>query len=478
MNKNIVKNYIYNLSYQILILILPVLTTPYISRVLGVENIGIYSYTLSISEYFIIFGLLGTNLYGQREIAYNQKNKNKYSKVFWEIFILRIITMFFSMVIYMCTFVKHGQYSVFFKILFIVLIANCFDISWFFQGLEQFKKTVFRNICIKLISVILIFVLVKTPSDLYLYFWIYVISCLVGNISLYVCLPRILVKTNVRQLNIIKHLKPTLIMFVPQIAMQVYTLLDRTMLGSIIIDKSEVGYYDQSQKIIKMLLAVVTSLGPVMLSRISNTVANGKKENIIQYLYKSFNVIFLFAFPIIFGVIAVSPDFVPLFFGDGYDKVILLLDIASPIILFIGLSSVTGMQYLLPFKKQKEYTYSIICGAIINFFINCLVIKKYMSIGASIGTVVAEFVVVAIQFYFIKKDFNLFKILKLSLKYFISSVIMFLVCLVIRRFINENIISLVTQCIVGGVIYICSLIIMKDNLIYESLNKMRNEVYS
>lgn len=478
MNKNIVKNYIYNLSYQILILILPVLTTPYISRVLGVENIGIYSYTLSISEYFIIFGLLGTNLYGQREIAYNQKNKNKYSKVFWEIFILRIITMFFSMVIYMCTFVKHGQYSVFFKILFIVLIANCFDISWFFQGLEQFKKTVFRNICIKLISVILIFVLVKTPSDLYLYFWIYVISCLVGNISLYVCLPRILVKTNVRQLNIIKHLKPTLIMFVPQIAMQVYTLLDRTMLGSIIIDKSEVGYYDQSQKIIKMLLAVVTSLGPVMLSRISNTVANGKKENIIQYLYKSFNVIFLFAFPIIFGVIAVSPDFVPLFFGDGYDKVILLLDIASPIILFIGLSSVTGMQYLLPFKKQKEYTYSIICGAIINFFINCLVIKKYMSIGASIGTVVAEFVVVAIQFYFIKKDFNLFKILKLSLKYFISSVIMFLVCLVIRRFINENIISLVTQCLVGGVIYICSLIIMKDNLIYESLNKMRNEVYS
>ena len=154
MKKSITKNYIYNLTYQILVLILPLITTPYISRVLGAENIGIYSYTLSISAYFILFGSLGVALYGQREIAYNQENKKKYTVIFWEIIIFRAITMAISMFVFYIAFVKGSQYQMYYKILLLELLGNCIDISWFFQGLEEFKKTVLRNIIVKLISVV------------------------------------------------------------------------------------------------------------------------------------------------------------------------------------------------------------------------------------------------------------------------------------------------------------------------------------
>ena len=164
--KSVKKNYIYNLIYQILVMIIPLITTPYLSRVLGAENIGIYSYTLSITTYFILFGSLGVAMYGQREIAYVQDNKDKRSKTFYEIFIMRIITLFISLIIFYITFCIKGEYNVYYKILILEIIANAIDISWYFQGVEEFKKTVIRNTIVKLISVVCIFVLVKTPHTL------------------------------------------------------------------------------------------------------------------------------------------------------------------------------------------------------------------------------------------------------------------------------------------------------------------------
>lgn len=194
MKKSVTKNYIYNLIYQILVLILPLITAPYISRVLGAENIGIYSYTLSISAYFILFGSLGIALYGQREIAYKQKSRYKRSRAFWEILILRTITMAISLLIFYFTFATSTQYQIYYKILMLEIVGNCFDISWFFQGMEDFKKTVTRNTIVKLISIICIFSFVKTREDLPIYFIIYVLSILIGNLSLWVYLPKFVKK--------------------------------------------------------------------------------------------------------------------------------------------------------------------------------------------------------------------------------------------------------------------------------------------
>lgn len=470
--KSLLKNYIYNLIYQVLVLILPLVTTPYISRVLGAENIGIYSYTLSIVTYFILFGSLGVALYGQREIAYYQKDKKKYSIIFWEIVILRAITMTISLILFYLIFVNGNQYQIYYKILILELIGNCIDISWFFQGLEEFKKTVIRNMIIKLISVISIFTFVKSQNDLKIYFWIYVLSTSIGNASLWLYLPKFLTKVKIKELHLFRHLKPTLGLFIPQIAVQVYTVLDRTMIGAIISDKSEVGFYDQSQKIIKLLMTIITSLGTVMLPRIANTFASGEKEKINNYMKRSFNMVFLLAFPMIFGIISVSKAFVPIFFGEGYDKVAILMNVISPIILFIGLSNVTGTQYLLPTKRQKEYTISVIIGAITNFIMNACLIWKFGAIGASIGTVIAEFTVTAVQLYFVRNDFDFKQIIKISKNYVISSIAMFIVCIIIGSVVKSNMISIIIQVIFGVGIYGVCLLALKDEFVNSIIKKV------
>lgn len=473
MKKSITKNYIYNLTYQILILILPLITTPYISRILGAENIGIYSYTISIVTYFILFGSLGIAMYGQREIAYLQEDKQKYSKTFWEIFILRFITMFMSMTIFYFAFAKNGEYSIYYKVLLLEMIANCLDISWFFQGLEEFKKIVIRNTILKITSIICIFIFVKNSNDLIIYFLIYVLSTLFGNVTLWPYLSKFLTRIKVKELNILQHLKPTIALFIPQIAIQIYTVLDKVMIGAIITDKSEVGYYEQSQKVIKMLLTVVTSLGTVMVPRMANTFINGDVKRIQEYMKRAFNFVFLLAFPMMFGILAIANNFVPIFFGQGYEKVAILMSVISPILLMIGLSNVIGTQYLLPTKRQKEFTISVAIGALVNFIINMLLIKKYGALGASIGTVIAEISVTIIQFIFIRKNFNLLEILKLSIKYLIVSVIMFIVCIIIGNIIKNNLYAIIAQVIIGIGVYGVILLILKDEFIYAILRKIK-----
>ena len=475
MKKSITKNYIYNLTYQILVLILPLITTPYISRVLGAENIGIYSYTISITTFFILFGSLGIALYGQREIAYVQNDKKKYSNTFWEIVILRAITMFISLVIFYFTFANgNNDYQLYYKILILEILANIIDISWFFQGLEEFKKTVVRNIIVKLISLICIFTLVKNRNDLPIYLGIYVLSTFLGNLSLWFYLPKYIKKINLNELKILRHLKPTISLFIPQIAIQVYTLLDKTMIGAIINDKTEVGYYEQAQKIIKILLTIEGTLGTVMMPRIAKSFAENDEEKIKLYIEKSFHMAYFLAFPLIFGVISVANAIVPLFFGEGYDKTVIIMQITSAIILFIGISGTIGHQYLLPTKKQKEYTISVICGALMNIIMNALLIFKLGAIGAAIGTIIAELTVALVQIMFVRKELDIKKILGISKKYILASVIMFIICKIISGLIRRNIISVMVQVIVGAIIYFVVLVVLKDEFIKELFDKIIN----
>lgn len=473
---NVKKNYMYNLIYQILIMIIPLITTPYLSRVLGAENIGIYSYTLSITTYFILFGSLGVAMYAQREIAYNQENKFERSKIFREIFSLRFITLLISLVFFYITFCNKGEYRVYYTIFMLEIIANIFDISWFFQGLEEFKKTVMRNVIVKLISVICIFLLVKTSYDLNKYILIYVLSTLLGNLSLWIYVPKYIEKVGIKNLNVFRHFKPTISLFIPQIAIQIYTVLDKTMIGFFVLDKSEVGYYEQAQKIVKLLMTIATSMGTVMMPRIANTFAKGDTKKLREYMYSSFSFVTMLAVPIMFGIISISNKFVMLFFGNGYEKVAPLICIISPIIIFIGLSNVIGTQYLLPSKQQKKFTLSVLFGAIINFILNIFLIKRMESIGASIATVIAELSVTVIQFYFVRKEFEFIKILKMTYKYFISSLIMFFISMIIGHFINSNLVSVIVQVIISTIIYFGILLLLKDKFMISNLEKIESSV--
>lgn len=462
------KNYIYNMLYQLLVIVIPIITTPYVARRLGADGNGIYGYTISIVTYFILFGSLGISLYGQREIAYNQNNKEKRSNIFWELFIIRFVTMLLSAIIFYLVFCINGNYAIYYRILLIEMLANVLDISWFFQGLEDFKKIVIRNFIVRIISVICIFVFIKEPSDISKYLYIYVLSTLFGSLTLWVSIFKYISKP--LKLEYIKHLPVIMSLFIPQIAIQIYTVLDKTMIGAILNDMSEVGYYEQSQKIIKILLTVITAIGTVMMPRIASCFAENNKKQIQIYMKKTFNFVFILSFPLMFGIIATAEPFTPFFFGPGYEKVPMVMSILSIIIVFISLSSVTGTQYLLSTKRQKEFTISVVIGAIVNFIFNLILINLFKSTGAAIATVIAELSVTIVQFIFVRKDFDLKAIFKMSIKYFIAGLIMFTLCYPMIFVIKNNLLCITVQATCGGIIYLIILLLIKDQFLLDIIN--------
>lgn len=465
MGKSVKKNYIYNMLYQLLIIVLPIITTPYLARILGPEGNGIYSYTISIVTYFILLGSLGIAMYGEREIAYVQNNKEKRSKVFFELFIFRFITMSLSAIIFYLCFARSGQYATYYKILLLEMLANCLDISWFFQGMEEFKKTVIRNFIVKIISVVSIFLFVKSANDVGIYLLIYTLSTLFGSITLwfgigkYIEIPK--------KINIFSHLKSIFVLFVPQVAIQIYVVLDKTMIGAILNDMNEVGYYEQSQKIVKILLTIITAVGTVMMPRIANCYANGDMTRIKEYMKKTFKFIFFCSIPLTLGIIVVANNFVPLFFGKGYDKVPTLMSILSLIIIFISMSNVTGTQFLLATKKQKPFTISVVVGAVVNFCLNLILIKVFKSYGAAIATAIAELSVTVVQLYFIRDEFKVSDIFNGTIKFWFAGFIMFIACYLIDLIITSNITGLILQIFCGVCFYFGTLLIFKDKFMLE-----------
>ena len=460
--KSITKNYIYNLIYQVLILILPLITTPYISRVLGATNIGIYSYTYSIVSYFILFGALGVSMYGEREIAYAGEDTKKRKKIFYEIVAFRFITVFIALITYAIFFMITGEYSVFYRIWVLELIATAVEIGWFFQGMEEFKKTVVRNVLVRLISVSLVFILVKNESDLIKYITIYSIADLIGNLSLWVYLPRYLKGIKVKNINVKRHMIPIILLFIPQIAGQVYNMLDKTMIGRMIADKSEVGYYEEAIKVIKVLVTIVSSLGIVMVPRMASVFASGEHEKVKDYLRKSFQFTFLLGIPMTFGILSVSQAFVPVFFGGGFEKTAILMNVLCPIVVLCGLSSVIGYQYLLPTKRQKEYTLSIVIGIIFNFILNYIMIKLWKSVGAAIATSISQLIVSGVQVYLIRNDINLKELFQLTYKYITAGIIMLIVCILFKAILGISLKVMILQVVAGITVYFVTLIAMKD----------------
>ena len=466
---SITQNYIYNVVYQIIIIILPIITTPYISRVLGAEGVGIYGYVNSIVTYFTLIGTLGLINYGKREIAYVQNDKEKRDKVFSEIFLFRAITTSIVIIIYILTLCITNEYKLYYQILILELMAMAFDISWFFQGIEDFKKVVIRNSIVKLVSICLMFILVKTPEDLWIYFTIYAVSTLLGNITFWLKIKKYVTVKKVKLQELKKHIKPTISLFIPQIAVSLYTVLNKTILGSLTNNMAEVGFYEQSQKIVKIALTLVTTIGVVMIPRIANIYANGDKQKIKEYMKKTFNFVWFAAIPIMFGIMAISQDLVPWFFGQGYEKVAILLILSSPIIMFISLSTVTGSQLLLSIKKQNVHTIIVFIGAGINILLNILLVNKYAAIGSIISTVIAEFVIATIEIIYVvyHKYVDISDIFTGMFKYLFVGIIMLIGVWILQDKLISSITSTIIEIMVGGIIYIGLLLIIRDKFLYK-----------
>lgn len=466
MNSRIEKNYIYNLIYQFVVLLLPIVTTPYLSRTLGAEAIGTYTYIFSIATVLNLFCSLGISMYAQREIAYVQENKEKRSKVFFEIYILRTVILTISIVLFCIIFGGNIKYNAYYKILLLNMVITIFDTSAFFYGIEKTNIIVKANLSIRIFIIICIFLFVKQPNDLIIFLVINLLANFFCNFILLLILHKHICKVSIKSLKLLRHLKPTIILFIPQVANQIYTVIDKIMLGAMISDKTELGFFEQSEKTIRILLNIITALEIVMAPRIANKYSKGEHKSIKEDIINSLNLVYFLSMPMIFGIIAIAKDFVILFLGHEFYKSIYIIYMLSPMFFIIGIASVIGMQYLLPTKKQLQYNISIIFGSMINLIFNFIFIPKFFSIGAAIGTIFTELTVTTMQIYFIRKDFDIKEILKMNLKYFITALFMFVIIIGINKFILLNfshILRMIIDIVLGIVIYLTILIILKDS---------------
>lgn len=427
----IIKNYLYNVFYQLFIIIAPLLTMPYISRVLGPTNVGINSYTNSIVQYFILFGGLGISLYGNRQIAYVRDDKERLTNTFWEITFMRIFTTSVALIFFYIFVYFRKQYNSVYLVQSLFIIASLLDITWFFQGIENFKVTVLRNTFVKIITIVCLFVFIKSNKDLLKYVFILSVSQILGNLTLWPYLSKYVYYPKIKSIHFFKHLIPSISLFIPQIATQIYLILNKQVVR-FLVNVQASGFYDDSDKIVKMLLAIVTATGAVMLPHISNFYAKGDIKNIKKFLYRVFDFVSFLAVPLMFGIAAISLSFAPWFFSIKFKEVGPLMMIESVVILFIAWSNVIGVQYLLPMHRNKEYTISVVLGAIFNILLCFPLIIIFGINGSMIATVLSEFIVTIYQLWIIHNEV-LFKILFKNLwKYFLAGIIMFIIIFIIN----------------------------------------------
>lgn len=464
----VIKNYLYNLTYQILIMLLPIITIPYVSRVLGAEGLGKYALTDAYAQYFILFGLLGLSSYSSREIACVRDDNEKLSRTFYEINFLRFITMGLSLILYIIIFgsIVNSTYKILYMIQALLVLSSLVDISWLFIGLENFKKVVIRNTIVKVIGVVLIFTFVKEASEVWLYALILGGTQFIGQVIMWFDLPKNIRFILPNKENLTRHLRCSIKLFIPQVAINVYTMLDKVMLGTL-VNEAQVGIYDNSQKVIKMLVMVVTTIAMVTIPKMTILYHKKQYEEFNNNVYRSFSFVSFLAFPMTLGLIGVCRSFVPWFYGPGFEEIIPMFCIGSALMVTIGWSSILGSQVLVSIKRENKFTIAVIIGAVINIILNFVLIKRYEGVGTTIASVIAEYTSMFLMAYFLKDILNIKQLFRPVGKYLISSLIMFFIVWTMCLKMNATISSSIILVLVGGLVYLVMMIITKDeNLLY------------
>lgn len=470
----VIKNYLYNASYQILNLLIPLITVPYISRVLGAHDVGINEYTNSWVTFFYLMGQMGITLYGNREVAYHRDDLYERSRTFWGVEALQLLTVSASLIAYLAAvFLFSTTFKQYFLLQGIWIIATGLDVSWYFMGLENFKVTVIRNTFVRLISIVLIFTVVKDTNDLGKYIAILGGTQLVGNLTLWPYLKDNVVWVKISKWHPFRHFYPALLLFIPTITTQVYLVLNRLMLGRMSTQVA-LGNFGQADKIVKFVLAVVTATGTVMLPHVANKFAKGDIKGVRESLYSSFDFVSSISVPMMFGLMAISTRFAPWFLGADFELAGRIMFLESPIIVLIAWSNVTGTQYLMPVNRVKEYTTSVTIGAVSNVIFNLFLIEGWGANGAAVATVLSELLVTASQIAMIRGTIKRRKLFREQWKYFLCGFLMYLVVNRICLVINMTVANLCLEILIGMVVYFLGLLVTRASIIVTAQKLLKN----
>lgn len=464
------KNFIYYYIYQLTILLSTIVTIPYISKVLGSEMVGICSFTFSIANFIYMFAQLGTYTYGVSEIALVRENKSSLSKCFIEIALMKLISTMLFLSIYLIFVGFQSNYTIYFYMWVLFIISAAFDITWFYAGIEHFEEIFVINIVVRIIGIISIFLFVNSENDLWIYIIIHSLLYLLPFSLMWLSLYKYIDIFEIKNIKIIKHLKQSIIYFIPTISASLFMVIDKSMLGYIIEDKNESGYYEMGSQIVtfsKTLSAIVIS--HVVQPRTTKYYETKSTVKIRNSIYLSIEFASFICIGMIFGIFAVANNFVPVFFSTRFLPVENLLKIMSPLILITSLSYIFEYEYLIPAGKGESINKFIIISATINIIINLLLIKSFKSIGVVFASTITEIILLYLFYKNSDEIIRIRNIVNILIKKILAGIIMYVIVITLNfcfknvTFENQLLI-LVSEIIVGMFTYIFTLYLLKDNI--------------
>lgn len=477
-------NAILNAVYQVFLLIVPLVTTPYISRVLGPAQNGVYSNLYSFSQYFVLVATFGLLEYGTVQIAKNRDNPENKTKQFLSIYITKLILGGICSLLYILTsYLLYDRTTFYLSLIFTILIINtAIDPLFYFQGEERFINICIKNIILKVLTMVFVFIFVKKPDDLYIYALILSLGCLVSTLVL---IPSInfkeFTKVHLTFNDFLDTFKNSFAFFVPSLATTLFTYLNQTLIGEMGSNPDDSGYFAQTVRIVQILAVVAASLSTIMLSRISYLNTIHDEEQIQRKIKKTFQAFWVISAPLFFGVIVVASDFIPLFLGEDYEACIMLLYILSPVIFLSPLNGFYGNLYFRPKNKIWTQTFIILGAAILNLIISVILIPYYGAIGTAIGRLIAEFCQLPFLIFFSRKYIKLKDLLLTSIKPLISGLIMF-ACVFLFKYYGASLvsstgISVLIMVAIGVVVYGSLELLLKDEIVFENVKLVFNKIF-
>lgn len=478
-SKSIKKNFIYNFSLNIINIMFPLITAPYVSRVLGADNLGKYNFSLSLSSWFLIFATFGTTIYGVREIAKVRDNKKLLDKTFSEIFSINFIATLITFVVYtVIIFVnpKTNDEIILFLISAISIFMNLFCIDWFYMGLEDFKMITLRSLLIKVTCLVSIFIFVRQRDDYIIYALISTLAFGFANALNFVYSKKF-VTLSFKNINLKHHMKILIVFFYSNIVVSMYTIFDQVLLGLFSTNK-DVAFYSRSRQIYSIALSITLSISTVLLPKLTYLYKNDL-ENYKSLLKKSINYIYIFSVPSVVGLMVLAKDIMWFFGGKEFENAYVSLTILSILVFTVSLSTWQYDQLFLPLGKEKVGLKGQMFMAMVSIGGNIIFVPKFGYIGASVSLVLAEMIGTFYGVWYAKSKIHEVRIDYINqslLKYIFSSLVMSLTIILFKSLKYGYMINILFGVFIGSLVYFGILYLIKDNICREVIDYFINKI--
>lgn len=441
------------MAYQVIILVIPLIISPYLTNTLGADAIGVYTYAYTIAYMFFIVGRLGVVEYGTREIASCQGDDEKLAGKLWTIFFTHGIFSILSVIAYavfVLFFCPSNQTVFWTQILFV--FSTFLDFTWVYFGVNKFKSLIMRNVFVKVLELVLIFIFVKNEHHLILYSIIMSLSYLMGNVVVlpYIC------KTYKFKLpsrkEILHTMKPLLVLSVSIIALNVYQTIDKVLLG-VLTNETNVGFYEYSEKLVKVPVHIINSISTVMLPTMTYLITHNEIKKAREKFESTLILLSFLSFAFIFGMASVSDIFIPLYYNSAFIVCARYLAFLTPLIFLLTFNNTLRAQFLLPYHRDKEYVISLLISTIVNLVLSLILIPIFGVVGAIVGTIAGESVATVFEVIIVRKYISIAKAFKSIVPFLVTGIAMYLILWVIKPFLKVSWINLFILVIIGGTAY-------------------------